>query len=87
MASIEELRASRLKKLEALQAQGISSYPSKSSRTHEIKDVLTSFNTLEHSQEQITVNGRVMTSRGQGAISFIDLYDGSGRMQFVNSCK
>ena len=83
MASIEELRAARLKKLETLQAQGISSYPSKSSRTHEIKDVLTSFNTLEHSQGQVTINGRVMTSRGQGAISFIDLYDGSGRMQAV----
>ena len=83
MASIEELRVSRLKKLEDLKAKGVSSYPSKSFRTHEIKDVLTSFSTLEHNQEQITISGRVMTSRGQGAISFLDLYDGSGRMQAV----
>ncbi|MBP6949062.1 MAG: lysine--tRNA ligase [Candidatus Pacebacteria bacterium] len=83
MASLEELRAERIKKLEMLQAKGISSYPSKSSRTHELKDVIATFAALESTQEVICINGRVMTSRGQGAISFIDLYDGSARMQVV----
>lgn len=83
MASLEELRAERIKKLEALQALGISSYPSASSRTHELKDVLSTFSELESSQKEVVVNGRVMTSRGQGAISFIDLYDGTTRMQVV----
>jgi lysyl-tRNA synthetase class 2 len=41
------------------------------------------FTTLEQDQTVIVVNGRVMTSRGQGAISFIDLYDGSARVQVV----
>ena len=83
MASIEELREARLKKLEALQALGISSYPSVSSRTHELRDIANHHATLESSQEVVVVNGRVMTSRGQGAISFIDLYDGSARFQVV----
>jgi lysyl-tRNA synthetase, class II len=83
MASLEELRAERIKKLEALQSLGISSYPSASSRTHELKTVLEEFISLESTQTAIIVNGRVMTSRGQGAISFIDLYDGSARMQVV----
>lgn len=83
MASLEELRAERIKKLEALQTLGISSYPSESSRTHELQDVLANFAELENSQKEIIVNGRVMTSRGQGAISFIDLYDGSARVQAV----
>ncbi len=83
MASLEELRAERIKKLDALQALGISSYPSASSRTHELKDVLATFSELESTQKEIVVNGRVMTSRGQGAISFIDLYDGTTRMQVV----
>jgi lysyl-tRNA synthetase class 2 len=83
MASLEELRAERIKKLEALKSLGVSSYPSKSLRTHELKDVLTDFSSLESSATQIVVNGRVMTSRGQGAICFIDLYDGSVRMQAV----
>lgn len=83
MASLEELRAERLKKLESLQELGISSYPSKSSRTHELKDILAEFTSLESSQSIVVVNGRVMSSRGQGSISFIDLYDGSARMQVV----
>jgi lysyl-tRNA synthetase class 2 len=83
MASLLELRASRIKKLEALEAKGISSYPSKSNRTHEISQVVSSFTSLENTNEEIVLNGRVMISRGQGAISFVDLYDGTGRMQVV----
>lgn len=83
MASLEELKEERLKKLENLQALGVSSYPSSSSRTHELKDVLSGFSSLEGSEAVLIVNGRVMSSRGQGAICFIDLYDGSARMQVV----
>lgn len=83
MASIEELRTERLKKLEKLKSLGISSYPSSSSRTHELKNVVDNFTSLEASEDTVIVNGRVMSSRGQGAISFIDLYDGTSRMQVV----
>lgn len=83
MASREELRNERIKKLEALEALGVSSYPSASSRTHELKEILETFISLESSQSSVIVNGRVMSSRGQGAICFIDLYDGSSRMQVV----
>jgi lysyl-tRNA synthetase class 2 len=83
MASLEELRSERVKKLEALQALGVSAYPSASFRTHELKEIIELFSSLESSQEKVVVNGRVMTSRGQGAIVFIDLYDGSSRVQVV----
>lgn len=83
MASLEELRLERLKKLDALTALGVSVYPSVSSRTHELSSVITDFSILEGKNETIIVNGRVMSSRGQGAISFIDLYDGTARMQVV----
>lgn len=83
MASIEELRAERLKKLENLETLGQSAYPSASSRTHELQAVVNNFSELETSQAVVIVNGRVMSSRGQGAISFIDLYDGSARLQVV----
>lgn len=83
MASLEELRTERLKKLEALELLGIDAYPSASSRTHELHDVLDTFTLLESKQTTLIVNGRVMSSRGQGAISFIDLYDGSARVQIV----
>ncbi len=83
MASLEELRAERLKKLVNLQAQGVSSYPSKSFKTHSLAEVMSQFASLETNATTVIICGRVMTSRGQGAISFIDVYDGTARMQVV----
>jgi lysyl-tRNA synthetase class 2 len=83
MASIEELRAERLKKLQALESLGTSAYPSISRRTHELSDVVRNFTSLESSGAQVIVSGRVMVSRGQGALIFIDLYDGTAKLQAV----
>ena len=83
MASLEELRSERVKKLESLKILGVDSYPSTTTRTHELQEVLSSFENLEQEKTSIVIAGRVMSSRGQGAISFIDLYDGGSRMQIV----
>lgn len=83
MASIEELRAERLKKLETLEKEIGTAYPSESSRTHEIKDVLADFDSLVTKNEPVIIAGRVMSSRGQGALIFADLYDGTARIQMV----
>lgn len=83
MASIEELRAERLRKLQALEDSGKSAYPSASRRTHELSEVVRTFKDLEESGAQIIVAGRVMASRGQGALIFIDLYDGTAKLQAV----
>ncbi|MBP6888310.1 MAG: lysine--tRNA ligase [Candidatus Pacebacteria bacterium] len=83
MASIEELRESRLKKLEALQTLGVSAYPTKTSQSHTLEATEKDFTVLESNKTEIVVAGRVMTSRGQGAIAFLDLYDGTLRMQVV----
>lgn len=83
MASIDELRAERLKKLQALESLGKQAYPSASRRTHELSDVIRSFSSLLESGTQVIVSGRVLTSRGQGALIFIDLYDGTAKLQAV----
>lgn len=83
MASIEELRSERLKKLEALRAKGFLAYPSVSRRTHELSEVIRTFIKLSEEGVQVIVSGRVMSSRGQGALAFIDLYDGSAKLQAV----
>ncbi len=83
MASIEELRAERLKKLQALESSGVSAYPSVSRRTHELSDVIRNFTSLQDSGAQVIVAGRVLVSRGQGALIFIDLYDGTAKLQAV----
>ena len=83
MASHEELRAVRLQKKETLLSKGIEVYPSVSKRTHEIKEVLPQFETLFESKTKIIVAGRVMSKRGQGAILFVDVFDGTGKIQVV----
>ena len=83
MASIDELRAERLKKLQALEELGKSGFPSVSRRTHELSDIVRNFQELEKSGSQVIVTGRVMVSRGQGALIFIDLYDGTAKLQAV----
>jgi len=81
MASIEELRADRLKKKAVLEEKGINPYPAESHRTHGIDIFIDRFTLYETGKERITLAGRVMSKRGQGAIMFCDIYDGSGRIQ------
>lgn len=83
MASQEELRSVRLEKLEALQAAGINPYPAKTQKTHTCAETQESFQDLEKEQTPIVLAGRVMALRGQGAISFVEIYDGTGRFQVV----
>lgn len=83
MASIDELKAERLKKLKALEEKGLQGYPSVSRRTHELSEVVRNFSQLEKDGVQVIVAGRVMSSRGQGALAFIDLYDGTAKLQAV----
>ena len=83
MASELELKEVRLGKLQALKDAGIDPYPSYSNRTHTISEVLFAFDQLEKDNEKVTIAGRVMSMRGQGAISFTDLFDGTDTLQAV----
>ncbi len=80
---LDEIRAERLKKLAILKERGIDPYPAKSNRTHTITGALQSFETLEQSQTEIVLVGRVLITRGQGAILFVDFQDGTGKLQAV----
>jgi len=83
MASLEEIRNERLKKLDSLVSSGVDAYPSISARTHEIHEALALFETLQKDETEVVLNGRVLASRGQGSLIFIDLYDGSAKIQVV----
>ena len=83
MASIEELRKIRLEKRAILDGKGINSYPSDVSRDFSLKEVKDQFSYIEGEGKEISITGRVMSVRGQGAISFVDLYDGTERFQVV----
>lgn len=81
MASIEELRSDRLKKKALLEEKGINPYPAESHRTDTIKVFADRFTLYETGKDVLTLAGRVMSKRGQGAIMFCDIYDGTGRIQ------
>lgn len=83
MASIEEIKIERLRKLEQLKAAGRAPYPSKVTRDHSLAEVRAQFQKLESVEKPLAVVGRVMAIRGQGAIQFIVLNDGTGVLQVV----
>ncbi|MDQ5962449.1 MAG: lysyl-tRNA synthetase, class [Patescibacteria group bacterium] len=83
MATLSELRAERVKKLKALEEKGQEGYPGVSRRTHDLADVIRNFKSLHDDATQIIVTGRIMASRGQGALIFFDLFDGTAKLQAV----
>jgi len=78
MASLEEIRIARLKKLQRLQEAGMDSYPAKTDRDLEIAELIKEFDHLQKEGKSVTIAGRVMALRSQGAITFADIFDGSG---------
>ncbi|MFT5037148.1 MAG: lysyl-tRNA synthetase class 2 [Candidatus Azotimanducaceae bacterium] len=81
MSSHEELRAERLRKKDMLVAAGMNPYASDTGRTHTIEQVLTGFETLSDDETELSISGRVMAMRRHGGSAFIDLFDGTARMQ------
>lgn len=81
MASIEEIREARLIKLALLKEKGIDPYPADSKRELALSEVLGDFESLEKSGEKKWISGRIMSMRGQGAIIFITLNDGTANFQ------
>lgn len=78
-----DIRDERLKKLQRLREAGVEPYPSNSERTAPVADFLATFDEREKNAESATLSGRIMSLRGQGGITFADLFDGSGRVQIV----
>lgn len=81
MASLKELRESRLEKLSKIKALGIDPYPAVSTKNIDNQKILEKFNELENSE--VVVTGRVFSFRKHGKLSFIDLKDASGSIQIV----
>lgn len=83
MASQEEVKTVRLKKIELLRKADMDPYPAKIPRDFCLRDAKANFTEFEKSKKQVSIAGRIMAIRGQGAIFFVVLYDGRGKMQAV----
>jgi lysyl-tRNA synthetase class 2 len=81
----EEIRNDRLRKRDALIAGGMNPYNARSAATHSVEELLNSFTTLVQYEQPVTLAGRVMAMREHGGSVFLDLFDGSGRIQIFVS--
>jgi lysyl-tRNA synthetase class 2 len=81
MATIEELRKTRLKKLEAIKKAGLLAFPEKTKRTHTVAEALRDFGKLARSKKEIVLAGRIRSMRGHGGSVFFDIEDGKGKIQ------
>lgn len=79
--ALEDIRNEKLKKREAFLAAGIDPYPAITDRSILIGDALKKFETLVSGAKQITIAGRVMARREHGGSTFIDIVDGTGKLQ------
>ena len=78
------LRQARLDKLAALREMGVDAYPARVPDSETIGPITERFATLEneeHSGYVATVSGRLMAHRGMGKASFLDILDGTGKLQ------
>jgi lysyl-tRNA synthetase, class II len=79
MASLEEIRKIRLEKRKRLEEGGMNPYPADIDFSHTLQEISENFK----DGEEVSLVGRVMSIRGQGALLFFNFYDGTGTFQGV----
>lgn len=79
MATLQDYRNERLKKLDELKQRGYDPYPAEAHRTHHTADITSKFDELEG--QTVTVAGRIMGLRKFGKLAFIVVRDMSGHVQ------
>ncbi len=79
----EILIQARLAKLEKLRSEGIDPYPPRYHRTHSIGEAIELFLRGEEGEErpEVSLAGRIVGMRQMGKATFLDLRDGSGKVQ------
>ena len=81
MTILDEIRKTRLKKLKEIQKAGFLTYPSETKRTHKIEEALKNFTNFARLKKEIILAGRIKSQRGHGGSTFLDVEDGTGKIQ------
>src|SRR4030042_2928348 len=74
----------RLAKLQKLRSRNIDPYPHRYPRTHTIQEASALFQQQEKTDSgrpEVSIAGRIMAQRGMGKAAFIDVRDGTGKVQ------
>ena len=79
MATLQDYRNERLRKLAALRELGLDPYPAHTQRTHDCATMVAQYDELDG--QEVSVAGRVLSIRSFGKLAFIKLQDASGAVQ------
>ncbi len=86
-SKFEDINEQRKQKLERLRVGGIDPYPHRFEQTHTAQGAIKLLEEQEKSgqtkAETVNVAGRIMAVRKMGKASFIDIRDGSGKIQLL----
>ncbi len=80
---LKDLIEDRRKKFESIKRSGGIPYPARVLRTHAVGEVRKDFDALAKAKKRVAVTGRVLAVRDQGKVIFLDLEDGSGKIQVI----
>ncbi len=83
MATINEIKKTRIKKLNAIRSAGFLVYPRETKRTHNCGEALKNFSNFSHLKKEIILAGRIMSLRQHGGLVFSHIEDGFGRIQIL----
>lgn len=75
----------RLRKLDILRQNKIDPYPAKSWKKHLVSDIMDKFDELQSKGRVVRVSGRIVSKRGHGNLTFVNIKDSSGRLQLAVS--
>jgi lysyl-tRNA synthetase class 2 len=78
---LERITEQRLDSLSRIRARGIDPYPHSYHPSHTIREAITLFEQQKESSRDVSLAGRIMSRRSIGKMSFLDIRDGSGKIQ------
>ena len=78
---LERVTEQRLESLSRIRARGIDPYPHSYHPSHTIREAIALFEQEKESAQDISLAGRIVSKRSIGKMSFLDIRDGSGKMQ------
>jgi lysyl-tRNA synthetase class 2 len=85
VSAVEErsyIEAARREKRAALEAAGVPAFAYRYDRTHSVAEARALYrDEMGDEGPQVALAGRIVSLRSQGKTSFVDLEDGSGRIQ------
>jgi lysyl-tRNA synthetase class 2 len=79
--SEEEIIALRKEKLDRLRERGIDPYPARATHSHTAQEALDLLGDADENNETVSTAGRITSKRKMGKASFLDLRDGTARIQ------